>query len=97
MVTCVWDMMPGRAAGGVHSESVQMIKIICMSMGGVGICKAIEGRGCPSDQIFHKKTLPTTTKTIPIKQEQGLMHGKIPANPDIAFVFKKCPKMHHQK
>ena len=55
-------------------------------MGGVGICEVIEGRGCPSDQIFPKKT-PSITKTIQIKTakirqmklETGVMQAEIGA------------------
>lgn len=42
----------------------------------------------PSDQIFPKKGFPTKT---------GVMTAIIHAKHQFAFVFEKCPKMHHQK
>ena len=70
-------------------------------MGGVGICEVSGGRGCPSDQIFPKKT-PSIAKTIQIKTakirqmkpETGVKQAEIRAKWRFAFVFEKCPKMH---
>ena len=66
-------------------------------MGGVGICEVIEGRGCPSDQIFPKKTPPATIKSKNQAGKTTLMQTEMGAKRQFAFVFEKCTNLHHQK
>ena len=51
----------------------------------------------PSDQIFPKKTPPATIKSKNQTVKTTLMQAKMGAKRQFAFVFEKCPNLHHQK